>query len=308
MERAAAAAKKHFDRYTDPRMRPLDRVVGNTLEWMPVFLGLFWLSVLLGADTIMLGWGCVLFGGGLVGGGCRAGLALQQAAAAVWAVSPTKPCLQTPKPLPDASLPAHAPPPSPLSYVAMRVVYAILAYAGMGISKTVGAKTPILLATVPAYAILWMLGREVGAAIGIGVGGGGGGGGWGGGVGGGWLCWSVRVGLVAGTAWVCQCLLLLLTPPPAPLRAKPGVLWCNELRLQDHNAHRHTHMLHNLVYFLFCADPFVCLMLYTTPAWNSSKHQNHSDSLPRYRNFMPMRLCSCPFVCVDAHSLHHSIG
>ena len=38
-------------------MRPYDRAVGNTLEWLPVFLGLFWLSLLLGADTIMLGWG-----------------------------------------------------------------------------------------------------------------------------------------------------------------------------------------------------------------------------------------------------------
>lgn len=109
--------------YTDPRMRPYDRTVGNTLEWMPVrgvgwgrglssgaigrtsaaacarghnggvqpappstpaavsapqrwapaartpptphpttdaraqvFLGLFWLSLLLGADTVSLGW------------------------------------------------------------------------------------------------------------------------------------------------------------------------------------------------------------------------------------------------------------
>jgi hypothetical protein len=31
-----------------------------------------------------------------------------------------------------------------------------------GISPTVGAKAPILLATLPSYAVLWMLGREVG--------------------------------------------------------------------------------------------------------------------------------------------------
>jgi hypothetical protein len=38
-------------------MRPFDRVVGNTLEWMPAFLGVFWLATLLGGDTAMLGWG-----------------------------------------------------------------------------------------------------------------------------------------------------------------------------------------------------------------------------------------------------------
>jgi hypothetical protein len=37
-------------------MRPLDRAVGNLLEWMPVFLGLFWLSIALGADTIRIAW------------------------------------------------------------------------------------------------------------------------------------------------------------------------------------------------------------------------------------------------------------
>lgn len=42
--------------YTDPRMRPLDRSVGNTLEWMPVFIGLLWLATALGADVITLGW------------------------------------------------------------------------------------------------------------------------------------------------------------------------------------------------------------------------------------------------------------
>jgi hypothetical protein len=33
-----------------------------------------------------------------------------------------------------------------------------------GISRSVGAKAPILLATVPMYTVLWMLAREVGAA------------------------------------------------------------------------------------------------------------------------------------------------
>ncbi|GBF90975.1 hypothetical protein Rsub_03830 [Raphidocelis subcapitata] len=103
MERKALKAKKHFDRYTDPRMRPLDRAVGNLLEWLPVFLGLFWLSIALGADTVMLGW----------------------------------------------------------AYVIGRVFYCVLAYSGQGISRTVGAKAPILLATVPMYAVLGMLGREV---------------------------------------------------------------------------------------------------------------------------------------------------
>lgn len=56
MELDAKKAKKRFDRYTDPRMRPLDRCVGNAAEWMPVFVGLLWLSVALGADTVRLGW------------------------------------------------------------------------------------------------------------------------------------------------------------------------------------------------------------------------------------------------------------
>ncbi|KAI8468841.1 MAG: hypothetical protein J3K34DRAFT_426099 [Monoraphidium minutum] len=103
MESRAKAAKKHFDRFTDPRMRPLDRVVGNTLEWLPVFLGLFWLATLMGAETTTLGW----------------------------------------------------------AYVATRVAYAVIAYTGLGISKTAGAQPPILLATVPAYVVLWKLGAEV---------------------------------------------------------------------------------------------------------------------------------------------------
>jgi uncharacterized membrane protein YecN with MAPEG domain len=103
MEADARRAKKRFDRYTDPRMKPLDRCVGNACEWMPVFLGLFWLSVALGADTVHLGW----------------------------------------------------------VYLATRVLYALLAWSGRGISSTVGAKAPILLATVPAYGVLFALGREV---------------------------------------------------------------------------------------------------------------------------------------------------
>jgi uncharacterized membrane protein YecN with MAPEG domain len=103
MEFQAKAKKQHFDRYTDPRMRPLDRVVGNTLEWLPIFLGLFWLSALLGADCITLGW----------------------------------------------------------AYVLCRVFYAGLVYGGWGISKTTGAKFPILLATVPCYVILGKLAAQV---------------------------------------------------------------------------------------------------------------------------------------------------
>ncbi len=52
------AKNKHtFDRYNDPRMLAADRAVGNTLEWMPVFLTFFWLSMFLSnGETINYGW------------------------------------------------------------------------------------------------------------------------------------------------------------------------------------------------------------------------------------------------------------
>lgn len=103
MEFLARKAGKHFDRYTDPRMRPLDRVVGNTLEWMPVFLGLFWLSLALQEDTIRLGW----------------------------------------------------------AYVGFRALYCTIVYSGKGISKTTGAKAPIIIATAPAYYCLYRLAAAV---------------------------------------------------------------------------------------------------------------------------------------------------
>eukprot|EP00667_Euglena_gracilis_P019912 EG_transcript_21424 len=58
----AREKKERFNRYADPRMLPADRLVANTLEWLPVFLGLFWLStVLTTGQTTPLGWAYVAF-------------------------------------------------------------------------------------------------------------------------------------------------------------------------------------------------------------------------------------------------------
>jgi len=40
--RQARQANKTFDRYTSPLMHNADRLVGNFLEWSPIFMGLLW--------------------------------------------------------------------------------------------------------------------------------------------------------------------------------------------------------------------------------------------------------------------------
>eukprot|EP00668_Euglena_longa_P040587 GGOE01053439.1.p1 GENE.GGOE01053439.1~~GGOE01053439.1.p1 ORF type:complete len:145 (-),score=43.19 GGOE01053439.1:207-641(-) len=56
----ARKQKEKFDRFADPRMLAPDRMVGNTLEWLPIFLGMFWLSLVLTAGkTLLLGWAYV---------------------------------------------------------------------------------------------------------------------------------------------------------------------------------------------------------------------------------------------------------
>lgn len=35
---------ERYNRYTDERMLVIDRIVGNQLEWAPMFLSLFWLA------------------------------------------------------------------------------------------------------------------------------------------------------------------------------------------------------------------------------------------------------------------------
>ena len=55
-----AAKKKEglqgYKRYEDPTCLVADRIVGNTLEWMPVFLGLFWLNYLVGQGVQSVAW------------------------------------------------------------------------------------------------------------------------------------------------------------------------------------------------------------------------------------------------------------
>lgn len=40
--RQARSANKTFDRYNSPQMHNADRLVGNFLEWSPIFMGLLW--------------------------------------------------------------------------------------------------------------------------------------------------------------------------------------------------------------------------------------------------------------------------
>lgn len=40
--RQARKANKMFERYSSPQMHNADRLVGNFLEWSPVFMGLLW--------------------------------------------------------------------------------------------------------------------------------------------------------------------------------------------------------------------------------------------------------------------------
>jgi len=48
--------KEKFDRYNDPEMLPVDRSVGNFLEWQLVFMALFWLNALLTGRDLWVGW------------------------------------------------------------------------------------------------------------------------------------------------------------------------------------------------------------------------------------------------------------
>lgn len=95
---AAKKKKASYERTKDPAMYPIDRAVGNILEWSPIFLGLFWVSmVITNGATVKAGW----------------------------------------------------------LYVAARALYPVMAVnKGIG---TVGAKAPILIATVPGYVALGMM-------------------------------------------------------------------------------------------------------------------------------------------------------
>jgi hypothetical protein len=58
----AVRKKEKIERYTDPRLLIVDRAVYNLLEWLPVFLGLFWISMIAtGGQTVTWGWVYVLF-------------------------------------------------------------------------------------------------------------------------------------------------------------------------------------------------------------------------------------------------------
>jgi hypothetical protein len=57
----ALKRKEKYVRANDPTLLPIDRTVGNLLEWMPIFLGFFWMSMALtGAFYDMLFTTCSL--------------------------------------------------------------------------------------------------------------------------------------------------------------------------------------------------------------------------------------------------------
>jgi hypothetical protein len=43
----AIKRKERYERAKDTSLLPIDRTVGNLLEWMPIFMGFFWTSMLL---------------------------------------------------------------------------------------------------------------------------------------------------------------------------------------------------------------------------------------------------------------------
>lgn len=58
----AIKKKERIERYADPRTLIADRAVGNLLEWLPSFLGLFWVSMIAtGGQTTTWGWVYVAF-------------------------------------------------------------------------------------------------------------------------------------------------------------------------------------------------------------------------------------------------------
>ncbi|KAF6263333.1 hypothetical protein COO60DRAFT_1490546 [Scenedesmus sp. NREL 46B-D3] len=56
-EMQARKRKERYERAKDTSLLPIDRTVGNLLEWMPAFLGFFWMSMALtGGATATAGW------------------------------------------------------------------------------------------------------------------------------------------------------------------------------------------------------------------------------------------------------------
>ena len=55
-EKKEKDSKTSFNRYTDERMIVADRVLGNYLEFMPVFLTLFWVNVAITGESVWVGW------------------------------------------------------------------------------------------------------------------------------------------------------------------------------------------------------------------------------------------------------------
>ncbi|KAJ3274284.1 hypothetical protein HDV01_003128 [Terramyces sp. JEL0728] len=51
-----AGSKELYDRYKDEIMVPVDRAVGNYLEWQGAFLLLFWMNAYLRGTDIWVGW------------------------------------------------------------------------------------------------------------------------------------------------------------------------------------------------------------------------------------------------------------
>lgn len=179
MEREAAAARRPFDRYTDPRMRVFDRNVGNLFEWSPVFLGLFWVR-----RALVCAEQCVRCASAVrplcvccASAACGRALRLRCARARLPVPPASGAVLQTPTATPNNNTPPHCRHTATSlqlatllgadtarlgwGYVACRVLWSALALSGAGISRTAGAKTPILLSTAPGYVILLLLGREV---------------------------------------------------------------------------------------------------------------------------------------------------
>jgi hypothetical protein len=48
----AVKRKEKYVRANDATLLPIDRTVGNLLEWMPMFLGFFWMSMALTSDGV----------------------------------------------------------------------------------------------------------------------------------------------------------------------------------------------------------------------------------------------------------------
>lgn len=54
--KATTGSKVAFNRYTDVRILAGDRCVGNFVEWMGIFLALFWVNAALTGRNIDYGW------------------------------------------------------------------------------------------------------------------------------------------------------------------------------------------------------------------------------------------------------------